>query len=118
LFIDGTVEGKVEFGNASVTVGPNGKVKADISAREVVVRGNVDGKIDGSERVQLWNSGRVTGEVRTERLAIEDGAVLRGKVEAGKSQSRSLTQAKKCASDSVEKPKTNSAAASSHTAVI
>ena len=119
LFIDGTVEGKVEFGNASVTVGPNGKVKADISAREVIVRGNVDGKIDGSERVQLWNSGRVTGEVRTERLAIEDGAVLRGKVEAGKAQSRSTDgQQKSAASDSVEKPKTNSAAASSHTAVI
>jgi cytoskeletal protein CcmA (bactofilin family) len=84
LFVDGTVEGKLDLGNASCTVGPNGKVKADISAREVIVRGQVDGKIEGVEKVQLWNSGRVTGEVRTERLAIEDGAVLRGKVEAGK----------------------------------
>lgn len=84
LFVDGTVEGKLDLGNASCTIGPNGKVKADISAREVIVRGQVDGKIDGVEKVQLWNSGRVTGEVRTERLAIEDGAVLRGKVEAGK----------------------------------
>src|SRR5438067_11986375 len=57
LFVDGTVEGKLDFGNASVTVGPNGKVKADITAREVVVRGTVDGKIEGSEKVQLWNSG-------------------------------------------------------------
>src|SRR5882672_9796401 len=89
LFVDGTVEGKLEFGNASVTIGPNGKVKADISAREVIVRGHVDGKIEGTERVQLWSSGRVTGEVRTERLAIEDGALLRGKVEAGKPQARS-----------------------------
>ena len=88
LFIDGTLEGKLELGNASCTVGPNGKVKADISAREVIVRGQVDGKLDGTERVQLWNSGRVTGEVRTERLAIEDGAILRGKVEAGKPHSR------------------------------
>lgn len=84
LFVDGTVEGKLDLGNASCTIGPNGKVKADISAREVIVRGQVDGKIDGVDKVQLWNSGRVTGEVRTERLAIEDGAVLRGKVEAGK----------------------------------
>jgi len=88
LFIDGTLEGKLELGNASCTVGPNGKVKADISAREIIVRGHVDGKLDGTERVQLWNSGRVTGEVRTERLAIEDGAILRGKVEAGKPHSR------------------------------
>ena len=78
LFVDGTVEGKLELGNASCTVGPNGKVKADISAREVIVRGQVDGKIEGTEKVQLWNSGRVAGEVRTERLAIEDGALLRG----------------------------------------
>src|SRR5262245_17314431 len=89
LFVDGTLEGKLDLGNASCTIGPNGKVKADISAREVIVRGSVDGKVDGTERVQLWNTGRVTGEVRTERLAIEDGAILRGKVEAGKPRGRS-----------------------------
>jgi len=121
LFVDGTVEGKLEFGNASVTIGPNGKVKADISAREVIVRGNVDGKIEGTERVQLWNSGRVTGEVRTERLAIEDGAVLRGKVEAGKAQSQSRaaeTKSKTVPADASESGKSNSAAASSRSAVI
>src|SRR5215470_17359341 len=88
LFVDGTLEGKLDLGDASCTVGPNGKVKADISAREVVVRGHVEGKVDGIERVQLWNTGRLSGEVRTERLAIEDGAVLRGKVEAGKPRGR------------------------------
>ena len=104
MFIDGTVDGKLDLGNASVTVGPNGKVKADISAREVIVRGQVDGKIDGTERVQLWNSGRVTGEVHTERLAIEDGAVLRGKVEAGKPQ-RATKTTQSNASDSADQEK-------------
>jgi cytoskeletal protein CcmA (bactofilin family) len=120
LFVDGTVEGKLDFGNGSVTVGPNGKVKADISAREVIVRGQVDGKIEGTERVQLWNSGRVIGEVRTERLAIEDGALLRGKVEAGKAQSRNAeSRSKSGASDASETGgKSNSAAASSRSAVI
>ncbi len=119
LFVDGTVEGKLDFGNASVTVGPNGKVKADISAREVIVRGEVDGKIEGTEKVQLWNSGRVTGEVRTERLAIEDGALLRGKVEAGKAQSRSAeSRSKSSASDASETGKSNSATASARSAVI
>ena len=65
------------------------EMNQDIFAKEIVVRGNVDGKIEGTERVQLWSSGRVTGEVRTERLAIEDGAVLRGKVEAGRASARS-----------------------------
>jgi cytoskeletal protein CcmA (bactofilin family) len=98
LFIDGPVEGKLNLGNSSVTVGPNGNVKADIAAREVVVRGRVEGKIAGKERVQLWNTGHVSGEISTQRLAIEDGAVLRGKVETGrpvdKSEDRSVSAGK------------------------
>jgi cytoskeletal protein CcmA (bactofilin family) len=89
LFIDGPVEGKLNLGNSSVTVGPNGTVKADIAAREVVVRGRVEGKIAGKERVQLWSTGQVSGEISTQRLAIEDGAVLRGKVETGRPVDRS-----------------------------
>ena len=84
LFVDGVLEGKLEMSGGSVTVGPNGKVKADIHAREIIVRGDVQGKLIARDRVQLWNTGHVVGEVQTDRLAIEDGAVLRGKVEAGK----------------------------------
>jgi cytoskeletal protein CcmA (bactofilin family) len=84
LFVDGQVEGKLNLANGSLTVGPNGSVNADISAREVIVRGRVEGKIVGRERVQLWSTGHVLGEVQTQRLAIEDGAMLRGKVETGK----------------------------------
>jgi cytoskeletal protein CcmA (bactofilin family) len=88
LFIDGHVEGKLEIGNASLTVGPNGSVKADINAREVIVRGRIEGKVSGREKVQLWSTGHVTGEVQTERLSIEEGGTLRGKVEAGKAQTK------------------------------
>jgi len=90
LFIDGVLEGKLEMSGGSVTVGPNGKVKADIHAREIIVRGDVQGKLIGRDRVQLWNTGHVVGEVQTDRLAIEDGAVLRGKVEAGKPLGKGL----------------------------
>lgn len=90
LFIDGNLEGKLDLSGASVTIGPNGKVKADIQAREIVVRGDVQGKLTGRDRVQLWNTGQVVGEVHTERLAIEDGALLRGKVETGKPIGKSL----------------------------
>jgi cytoskeletal protein CcmA (bactofilin family) len=88
LFVDGVVEGKLDLAGGSVTVGPNGKIKADISAREVIVRGHVVGKVFGRERVQLWSTGHVEGEVQTERLAIEDGAVFRGRAEAGRMQSK------------------------------
>jgi cytoskeletal protein CcmA (bactofilin family) len=85
LFVDGVVEGKLSLTtNSCLTVGPNGHVKADVHAREVIVRGKIEGKVTGRDKVQLWSTGQVTGEVQTERLAIEDGALLRGKVEAGR----------------------------------
>jgi len=71
-----------------LTVGPNAHVKADIDAREIVVRGRVEGKLDGSERVQIWHTAKVSGDIRSQRIAIEDGAEFRGKVEAGKAPSR------------------------------
>ena len=88
LFVDGPVEGKLQLTNGSLTVGPNGSVKADVTAREVIVRSRIEGKIAGRDRVQVWNTGHVTGEVLTQRLAIEDGAVLRGKVETGRAQDK------------------------------
>ena len=89
LTVDGPVEGKLQWTNGSLTVGPNGKIKADITAREVIVRGRVEGKILGRDRVQVSSTGHVTGEVQTQRLAIEDGGVLRGKVETGRAQDKS-----------------------------
>jgi cytoskeletal protein CcmA (bactofilin family) len=88
LFVDGQVDGKLSLTNGSLTVGPNGQVKADVTAREVIVRGKIEGKVSGRDRVQLWSTGQVIGEVQTDRLAIEDGAMLRGKVEAGKHPSK------------------------------
>src|SRR5690242_18453433 len=84
LFVDGQVDGKLSLTNGSLTIGPNGHVKADVTAREVIVRGIVEGKVSGRDKVQLSSTGQVTGEVQTDRLAIEDGALLRGRVEAGK----------------------------------
>ncbi|MBZ5702269.1 MAG: polymer-forming cytoskeletal protein [Acidobacteriia bacterium] len=84
LFVDGEVEGKLALDSASVTIGPNGSVQADVVAREVIVRGCVEGKVRAHERVQVWSTGQVHGEIQARALAIEEGAVLRGKVESGK----------------------------------
>jgi cytoskeletal protein CcmA (bactofilin family) len=84
LFVDGQVDGQLNLTNGSVTIGPNGRVKADVNAREVIVRGQVEGKVTGRDRVQLWSTGQLSGGVQTDRLAIEEGAVLHGKIEAGK----------------------------------
>src|SRR6266849_4590859 len=79
LFVDGIVDGKLNLANGSLTIGPNGHVKADVHAREVIVRGKIEGKVTGRDRVQLWSTGQITGEVQTDRLAIEDGALLHGR---------------------------------------
>jgi cytoskeletal protein CcmA (bactofilin family) len=90
LFVDGQLDGKLNLANGSLTIGPNGSVKADVNAREVVVRGKIEGKVTGRDRIQLWSTSQVTGEMQTDRLAIEEGAVFRGKVEAGKPPVKAL----------------------------
>lgn len=84
LFVDGQVDGKLNLVNGSLTVGPNGIVKADVVAREVIVRGKVEGRVSGRDKVQVSSTGQVSGDIQTDRLAIEDGAMMRGKVEAGR----------------------------------
>jgi cytoskeletal protein CcmA (bactofilin family) len=81
LYIDGEVQGKLRLGGARITVGPNGRVQADIEAREIVIDGTVNGNLKASERAHFGASSRVNGTVLTPRIGIDDGARLRGKVE-------------------------------------
>ncbi len=81
VYIDGEVQGKIRLGNTRVTVGPNGRVQADIDAREIVVDGTVQGNLKAGESAHFGASSRVTGSVITPRIGIDDGARLRGKVE-------------------------------------
>jgi cytoskeletal protein CcmA (bactofilin family) len=108
LFIDGIIEGKITIANSGVTVGPNGKVKAEISAREVVLRGVAEGKFTATERIQIWHTARVEGELKSQRISIEDGAELRGTVEAGKvsktAASDTSVQSKKSESTKAAEP--------------
>lgn len=84
LFIDGVVDGKVTLSNSTLTVGPNATVKAEIVAKELVVRGRAEGKFTASERVQIWHTAKVEGDIKSERISIEEGAEMRGRLEAGR----------------------------------
>jgi cytoskeletal protein CcmA (bactofilin family) len=92
LFVDGVVDGKITLANSSLTVGPNGTVKAEITAREIVLRGLAEGRFTAEERIQIWHTARVQGDLKAERISIEDGAELRGKVEAGKAAKSSAAE--------------------------
>ena len=81
LFVDGEVQGSIRITDGNVTVGPNGRVTADIEAQEIVVRGKVNGTLRGRERVQIGRTGEVTGDIATRRLGVEEGAIVCGKVD-------------------------------------
>jgi len=81
LYVDGQVEGSVALEGNSLTVGPNGQVRASVAAKGVVIQGKVEGNIQAGERVELRKSALVTGDITTKRISIEEGAYLKGKVE-------------------------------------
>ena len=84
LYIDGHVEGSVNLPGNRVVVGRNGHVAANISAREVVVLGKVNGNINASDRVDIRNEGSLTGDVVAQRISIEDGAYFKGGIDIRK----------------------------------
>ncbi|MGD0512162.1 MAG: polymer-forming cytoskeletal protein [Terriglobales bacterium] len=96
LYIDGTVEGTIQLQGHNLVIGPNGRVHADVSAKGVVVQGRLEGNIRATDRAELQKAAVVLGDIVTQRVAIEDGAYLKGKVEiqreATKSDSPSATK--------------------------
>jgi cytoskeletal protein CcmA (bactofilin family) len=84
LYIDGRVEGSINLPGNRVTVGRNGVVSANISAREIVVLGKVKGNMTASDRVDIRGEGSLTGDVVAQRISIEDGAYFKGGIDIRK----------------------------------
>jgi cytoskeletal protein CcmA (bactofilin family) len=84
LYIDGKVEGAINLPGNRVTVGRNGQVAANITAREVVVLGKVRGNVHASDRVDIRSEGSLTGDVAAARISIEDGAFFKGGIDIRK----------------------------------
>jgi cytoskeletal protein CcmA (bactofilin family) len=84
LTIEGQVEGKIELRQNVLTIGPNGKIKAQVTAKTVVVEGQVQGNIAATERVDIRDNGTVDGDLVAPRVAIADGAHFRGAIDMQK----------------------------------
>jgi len=84
LFIDGRVEGSISLAGNRVSIGRNGTVTANITAREVVVMGKVKGNLNASDRVEIRNEGSLIGDVVAQRIVIEDGAYFKGGIDIRK----------------------------------
>jgi cytoskeletal protein CcmA (bactofilin family) len=84
LYLDGEVEGSIDLQEHSLTIGPHGRVRANVKARDVVVHGKVDGNIHGTDRVELKRSAVLMGDISTQRIVIEDGAFFKGAIDIKK----------------------------------
>jgi cytoskeletal protein CcmA (bactofilin family) len=81
LYIDGEVKGRIELSGHCVTVGPQGRVQADVSARNLIVLGHLKGKLCVAEKTDVRATGTLEGDLATARLSIEDGAVLHATID-------------------------------------
>ena len=80
LLVDGEVEGSLES-HSLLTVGPNGKVRANIKAREVVIFGRVQGNVDVTEKLAIREQGSLVGDIKTAGISIDDGAYFKGSID-------------------------------------
>jgi cytoskeletal protein CcmA (bactofilin family) len=92
LIIEGTVEGKIAHQSHHLTIGKNGRVKADVRARLITVYGTVEGDLHGDEGVQITATARVIGNVVAPRVSLESGATFQGSITT-KDDSRAAARA-------------------------
>ena len=101
LTIEGQVEGTIQLRDHILTIGPNGKIKAQIFAKAVIVLGSVTGNVTASEKVDIRDNGSVDGDIISPRVAIAEGAHFRGSVDM--QRKAGATEAPKAAAAEVPK---------------
>ena len=92
LIIDGKVEGRVQLPNNEITVGPDGRITADIEAKSIIVVGKTAGNLNASERVEVQATGTVEGDINAPRLQIDKGATVNGSISMTKSPASAKAQ--------------------------
>src|SRR5882672_9545321 len=81
LVVDGEIEGAIELNDHRLTVGPNGRVRAGIKAREIVVLGSIDGNVEALDKIDIRKDAKLVGDIKTARIIIEDGAYFKGSID-------------------------------------
>ncbi len=104
LYVDGQVEGSIELSGNRLIIGPHGQVRASVNAKGVIVQGKLDGNIRASERAELTKSAIAVGDIVTQRIAIEEGAFFKGKVDIQKDTTQKDAAPKDAAKTEAAKP--------------
>jgi cytoskeletal protein CcmA (bactofilin family) len=92
LIVDGEIEGAIELNDHRLTVGPNGRVRAGIKAREIVVLGTIDGNVEALDKIDIRKDAKLVGDIKTARIIIEDGAYFKGSIDIVKSEQAKSAQ--------------------------
>ena len=83
VLIEGRLEGQLSLAGCSITVGKEGRIKADLLAKVIHVDGLVEGLLRGEERILLSETGRVRGKLIAPRVVLEEGSNFKGTVDMG-----------------------------------
>ena len=94
LTIEGQVEGKIELRQNVLTIGPNGKIKAQLFAKSVIILGEVVGNVTATEKVDIRDNGSVDGDIASPRVAIAEGAHFRGSIDMQRGGSGKASESK------------------------
>jgi cytoskeletal protein CcmA (bactofilin family) len=81
LIVDGEIDGAIELNDHRLTVGPNGRVRAGIKAREIVVLGSIEGNVEALDKIDIRKDAKLVGDIKTARIVIEDGAYFKGSID-------------------------------------
>ena len=117
LTIEGNVEGQIELRDNVLTIGPNGRIKAEVFAKAVVIQGHVSGNVTATERVDLRETGSVEGDVTSPRVSIADGAHFRGNIDMKQQAAKASSEARPAAPKSVSRPAASESAVAASPAI-
>jgi len=100
LYLDGEIEGNIDLRDHSLIIGPNGRIKATVTPRDLAVHGRLEGNVNATGRVELKKSCTLIGDVSTQRIVIEDGAFFKGAIDIKESKETKTEQRKPAVSSS------------------
>jgi cytoskeletal protein CcmA (bactofilin family) len=104
LLIEGEVSGTLNLKNNSLTIGPQGKVRADVYANSIYVDGYVEGDLYGTERVNIRKSAQVRGNITSPRVNLEDGAKFKGAIEMDPQAAQNILAGRNAQPKSAQQP--------------
>ena len=114
LTIEGKVDGEIELRDHVLTIGPNGKIKAQVFAKSVIVMGHVIGNVTATDKINIRENGTVEGDINAPTVAISEGAQFRGSIDMQRQKATQPAQARTAVAEPGQRPKASSSAEATH----